>query len=227
MRNSDLKKLQNSQSEIDHVVYADLFPKLAKPKSRERALSILHAAIESYRECGIENTTYERIAENAKISRPLIFKYFKDYDDIFFHSVKYIRVHFQFYAVQAIGKQDQPIAMLSAYIDSTFDWIENFPSYASGLLLYLQRCSWDERNRELNTHFVETGKSRIAALIRFGVKGGQFRTRDPDTTAKQIQTIIAGAMITSACERLPDKKNYQAEILDLCLSLVDIKQRVE
>lgn len=217
------ENLQNSYREIERVVHAELFPDLTKPKVRDRAVSILEAAIESYRVVGIENTTYERIAERAGISRPLIFKYFTDYEDIFYKSVKLIRVHFQTFAVAAIRKHKTPTEMLRAYIESTFDWIERYPSYASGLLLYLQRCSWDERNRDLNTQFAEAGRSRIAALVRLGVEAKQFNADSPDVIAKQLQTIIAGALVTAACEVHPDKRKYRREILVLCLGLVGVK----
>lgn len=219
------KKSSHTQSEINHVLFGDMFPQITKPKNRMRAISILHGAIENYWKKGIENTTYEDIAVRANISRPLIFKYFTDYEDIFFHAVKYIRVHFQVKAVEAMEKVNTPAEKFVAYINSTFEWVYEYPSYSSGLLLYLQKCSWDERHRELNTHFAEAGKARIAALLSYGISVGDFEVQDHSQTAKQIQTIIAGALITAACENLSNKRKYQEEIVELCCALVKIKKK--
>jgi AcrR family transcriptional regulator len=219
--------LHISQFSTDTVIFAEVFPDIKKGKSRDRARSILEAAIESYRVNGIENTTYERIAEIAGISRPLIFKYFADYDDIFYKSVKLIRVHFQLFAVDAIKKQNHPTEKVRAYVHSTFEWLEKFPSYASGLLLYLQRCSWSERERDLNTQFTEAGRSRIEALIRLGLETGEFSCADPLVMAKQVQTVITGAVVTQLTENLQNNGDYQNDVMALCLGLCGAKPSVE
>jgi hypothetical protein len=108
-------------------------------------------------------------------------------------------------------------------VQSTFDWLETYPSYASGLLLYLQRCSWNERDRDLNTQFTEAGRVRIAALVRLGVEAGEFHCSDPDVTAKQIQTVITGAVVTLLSEGLPEKARFHQETRDLCLKLVGLQ----
>lgn len=221
------KKLQKRKFDAENVLFLEMFPELTKTKTQNRALTILEAAIRLYREEGIENTTYERIAKVAKISRPLIFQYFSDYDDLFYKAMKFIRVQFQFFAVEAIKKApNNPKDRFIAYVESTSDWCEQFPNYASGLLLYLQKSSCVDRDRDFNTQFSEAGAERIATLIEEGVAAGQFQVEDARTTAKQVQIMIAGCVVTQLTENVPNKKTYRASVLIVCLALVGSKSSV-
>lgn len=213
MANSDLQK---SILKIDFV---EFLPSLTKDSSRKRALSILAATIQSYGELGIENTTYEEIAKRADISRPLLFKYFKDYEDLFYNSVKLIRVHFQQFAVEAFKEAKTPTEKMRAYVQSTFEWIDKHPDFAGVLLLYMHRCSRSARERDFNTQFSETGRMRIAGLIRLAEAQGEAKCADADAAAGLIQTVIAGAMVTSASVYNLHPTAYQKQIQDLCLNI--------
>jgi AcrR family transcriptional regulator len=214
------KNLQKSINKNDLPEFLAHWPKLS---SRKRAHSILLAAIANYASKGIENTTYDDIAKAAKISRPLIFSYFKDYEEIFYYVVKLIRSHFQDFAVAALKKQSSPTEMLSAYVTSTFQWLDQYPNHAGTLLLYLQRCARNSRDRDLNTQFHEAGQLRLAALIRLAEDKGQAKCKDPDSAARLIQTVIAGALVNSVSVTMSDKARFREQVLTLCLGVAGIK----
>jgi AcrR family transcriptional regulator len=212
-------------SAIDQVVFAEIFPNLKLNKGKQRAYAILLAAIQCYRERGIENTTYQDIAKKNKVSRALIFQYFKDYDDIFYHAIKLVRVRFQQHAVDAMKLKTSPTEKLRSYIQSVFSWIDKHPAFASTLLLYFHRCSSKAYDRDLNTQFTEVGQMRIAALIRAGIQTNEFKCDDPDGTAHLIQTQITGASLTRLTVNLSSPESYEKIILDHCLGLVGVKSK--
>lgn len=212
--------LHNGLNKVDSHI---LLPLLTKEFRRRKAISILSAAIENYAELGLENTTYEAIAKRAKVSRPLIFQYFRDYEDIFYNSVKLIRVHFQEFAVKAMAHEDSPAEKLKSYVRSTFAWQEMHPAFSGTLFLYSQKCGRNERDRDLNTQFHITGRQRLVTLINAGLARKQFKCDDPEAAAEMIQAIIAGGMLTTMSVALSNKKMYQQHILELCLGLLKAK----
>lgn len=219
MNKNNLQKSKKSTN-IQNIIYGEAFERWVKTSARLRAQSIVEAAIHCYLMYGFENSTYEKIAKKAQVTRPLIFKYFKDHEELFYYAVKLIRVHFQHFAVEALRPQKTSKDKLSAYIFSTFQWIDSHPAYASVLILYLQRCMNRPRDKDLNTQFSLAGAQRIAGLIQMGVENGEFACGNIEVQAKNIQTLIAGAFLTQVSEVLPDIRLYRQNIHDLCMSLV-------
>jgi AcrR family transcriptional regulator len=152
---------------IDSVIYSSLFEqKLSLPERRR--LQIASAAIQNYVSVGLEKTTYERIAKASKISRPLIFKYFKDKEEIFTFAIKYIRANFQSLAVEAMQTRSTPTQKLEGYIDSTFQWIDDYPDHVKVWLLYYYRCGIHKKLRRLNTDLTVMGQERIGSAETWG-----------------------------------------------------------
>lgn len=220
---TDHKNLQFSNDRDDEALLDQLFPQLGKKLSRDRSAGILLAAIAGYAADGIEQTTYETIAKRARVSRPLLFKYFADYDDIFHQAMHLIRLHFQRYTSAAVDREMVPARRLATYLSSAFDWMELHPEFAQGHLLNLQRCSRSSRERELNSQVCENGRQRIAALIRESTTRQGFEVRDLNSTAQRIQSVLAGAMLTLQTENVANEMALRADVLAVCQSLIRVK----
>src|SRR5687767_8770103 len=78
-------------------------PHLAFSKATLRQVQIIEAAIFCYANFGVIDTTFERIAKQAKLSRPLIFHYFNDKTEIFDAAVKYVRAIYQQLVIEGIS----------------------------------------------------------------------------------------------------------------------------
>ncbi len=184
-------------------------------KGERRTLDIVEGAIHCYATLGIEKTTFATIAKAAKASRPLVQHYFKDKEEIFDLAVKFIRLHFQTIVVNALAKQTDPARLLETYIDTHFAWLTRFPHHTRVWLLFYFQCTTDRKAKQLNTELAAVGRERIVGLLQAtGYKG-----KEGAEIARQIQTLITGALIVGGTEAL-DLDVFTSAIKAQCLALV-------
>lgn len=209
------------------ALYSVLFP-LAPTKAQRRQIEIVDSAIRCYAKYGIERTTFELIANECGISRPLVMHYFPDKEAIFDLSFRYIRAHFQALAVEAIQKATSPEQQLRAYILCTFDWVEKSANHAKVWLLIYYYCAIHEEYKKTNTELVSMGHARITALLESGKKFKLFKFKNASYTAKMVQTVITGALLTRLTEKnsIPPE-TFRALTLQTCFSLVGIKKSIK
>lgn len=212
----------SQKEDLKFVAYSYLFPEMEKPRNQRRSLELLEGAIKVYAKHGAEGATDDLIAKASGVSRPLIFRYFKDREELFSSATKYVRVNFQHYNIAALEKEKTAEGMLQAYIKAVLSWIEDYPDHAKVLIYFLYTCSLKKSERRVNTEFNEAGQQRIAAILKQGVKEGSWQCSDPAGSAKMILTVVIGAMVTWATEELPvAKSEYQKSVLKTCLALAE------
>jgi AcrR family transcriptional regulator len=181
-----------------------LFPqKLGKAQLTQ--MLIIEAAIESYGVHGIENATPEKIAQKSKVSRPLILHYFKNNKTLFEKSMEYVRANFQRLAIEAIQKESKAKPRLWAYLDSTFDWVNDYPQHANVWHLFFYYVTLDKKLKRLHGEWVAMGQQRIAGLIQQGIAERVWKCANPMKAAKMIQVLITGALVTSNTEAIDTK----------------------
>lgn len=189
-------------------------------KSQRTRLKIIEAAIKVFSSKGIESTTIDAIARRAKVNRRVISLYFENIDGLLLVTAKYIRGNFQRIAVEAIEKAKDPVSLLDAYVSSTFDWVESYPEHIKVWILILYYAGVEDPFRQLNSGLVATGHERIISLLVDGQSRGFFRCKDARWTAKMIQTVITGALISAITEDLPwSLRVYKAKIVEECHQL--------
>lgn len=215
--------MKNTQKEdLKFVAYSYLFPEIDKPRNQRRSLEILEGAIQVYAKHGAEGATDDLIAKASGVSRPLIFRYFKDREELFGSATKYVRVNFQYYNVATLEKEKTAAGMLQAYIKGVLDWIEDYPDHAKVLIYFLYTCSLKKSERRVNTEFNEAGQQRIAAILKQGNDEGRWQCKDPAIAAKMILTVVMGAMVTCATEELSaGKAEYRKSVTQACLRLAE------
>ena len=205
-----------AQTRIQNTIYSDLFPEPSK--TEKRVIQIVEAAIKNYATIGIDKTTYDRIAKTCKISRPLIQHYFKDKDAVFQMAIKYIRANYQQYVVDAMEGKTKAVDLLSAYVQSALAWQAEYPQHARTWLLFFYQCTLDKKLKTLNSSLTEMGHQRIQELLKLGESQGDFKIGDLPSQAKQIQTIINGAIITEMTEELfVESKKFHRQTITHCL----------
>lgn len=154
--------MKTSQKEaLKFVAYSYLFPEMEKPRNQRRSLELLEGAIKVYAKHGAEGATDDLIAKASGVSRPLIFRYFKDRDALFDSATKYVRVNFQHYTIASLEKEKTADGMLQAYIKATLRWIEDYPDHAKVLIYFLYTCTLKKSESKVNTEFNEAGQQRI------------------------------------------------------------------
>jgi AcrR family transcriptional regulator len=183
-------------------------------KGERRTLDIVEGAIRCYATLGIEKTTFATIAKAAKASRPLVQHYFEDKEAIFDLAVKYIRLHLQTWLTTELGKQKTPSRLLETYIDIHFEWLAQYPHHTRVWLLFYFQCTTDKKAKQLNTELAAVGRERIAAMLR----AGGYKAANITETAREIQTLITGALIVGGTESV-DIQAYTGLVKARCLAL--------
>jgi len=195
-------------------------------KGDKTRLRIVEAAIRNYATIGYDKTTPQKIADTAKLSRPLIIHYFKDADGIFALALRYIRLRFQRMAIQSIRLDDTPSEQLESYVRSTFAWARAYPDHARIWLYFYYAAALDEKLKALNTEMAEMGRLRIAAILDAGTKLKLWRFKNAGETAKLIQVIITGTLVVTGTETLPfAETRLEENTVKLILSLPDVARR--
>ena len=210
------------RSDIKYLLFSEVYLR-AEPKSRRRALALVEAAISCFAKSGFENVSLEMIAREAGVSRTLLNHYFSDANEIREISIKYIRLCFQKIAVEALAKGSDPKEMLASYVDACFFWLKNFRKHALVWLSFLHRCANLKTFRALNTKAVDVGHQRIMTVLEMGQQAGIFTFKDCQQSAKTIQSLICGALVSIVSEDMPDPKSYTTLIRLQCLALVGVK----
>ena len=183
-------------------------------KSQRTRVTIIEAAITVYGRDGIEAATQERIAAEAGISRPLIIRYFPKEDELFTLAMKYIRGNLQRMAVEAVAKvADGTVEdRLTAYVNSCFRWLRDYPVHARAWLAFLCGAGVNPRHRKENTELAEMGFQRIQAMLEAMPVNRAAAPDDLRGRAKAIQALIAGSMLAAVTENssVPVKQLEQA-----------------
>jgi hypothetical protein len=188
-----------NRTNIERTIWQDFFEaKLSK--GQERKIQVVETAIEIIAKEGPDSMTYDHLAEKCGVTRQLIIHHFPDRTDLLRWGARFTRAHMQNFAVTRMKAQLTTKGQLRAYIQSTFEWCELNPKYASFWLYYFYQCSNKKEFKKQNSEFVEMGHTRIEALLQQGFKEKAFHCPNTYGTAKIIQNIITGSLVSYATE---------------------------
>lgn len=207
------------KDDLRYLLFSEVYQRIETPKGKRKALLLLEIAIGCFAKYGFKATTLEMIAREAGVTRPMIRHYFDSLSEIEEYALKYIRYIFQKFTVEAIAKENSPSLMLSAYVKACIDWTEQFKSHAVVWVSFLHRGSYNKKSRALNTAAVSVGTQRIAALLTDGKAAGEFRFNDTRKTARMIQLIITGSVISALSEDY-EIRQFTDDVTSSCLALV-------
>ncbi len=214
-----MKKAASKKTKLSTpTLYKSLLSKESSKAERTK-VQIIEAAIHCYATIGMDNTTYEKVATQSKVTRPLVIHYFPDYDSLALAAFRYIRANMQEFAVKAIQSHQTPVEQFSAYVESVFQWTEKYEKHFKVWLLFYYFCGIFPRYNENHTELVTIGHQRIAILI------SQLRKNNLDQAelmkrAKVIQMLITGAMVSCGVEKIPySMKEFTEAVTEECLQI--------
>lgn len=204
---------------LDYTVWNEIFQGVPS-KGQRTQVRIAEAAVRLYAKQGVHATTYDDIARETEVSRPLVIKYFPTYEDLFGFVAHYLRAKFQIIAVNRIKKASSPEGQLANYIDAMFEAVEKFPKDSRVWLYFYYQCALDKNYKRINTEMVEIGHRRIQIMIEEGVKQGVFHTASPVMTARAIQVQITGTLVSYLSEdRVKELPELAALLHQACFQL--------
>jgi AcrR family transcriptional regulator len=210
--------------DLRYLVFSEIYLRYSEPKSKRRAFSILEAAISCFDKKGFDNVTFRMVARESGMTPPSLRHYFADLEEVREMALKYIRVTGQKIVIGAVDGVKNPVEMFQRYFEAHETWSNNFKSHVRVWLNFLSTSARSKRDRAMNSASVETGNRRLANILAAGRESGYFFHRDDFWTARRLQTLVFGWLMTHATEELKDPEQYSREVLSACWLLLGRKE---
>lgn len=179
---------------------------MAKIKTKEH---IIRSAMNCISELGLEHTTFQAIADKAKVSQPLVVYHLKTRENIFHAVFQYILDTSLLETEQAIAKTPSAKEALTAYIDVSLKYFRSHHGIPIVYLTFYYLSSFNSEYRMINDKLKAEAIQRIMGILAVGMAKKEFKIVNPNLTAKIIHTNITGLLLNLACE----KTNYTDEEL--------------
>lgn len=193
----------------------------ASKKGEDKILRILESAIDLYAAKGKDFTNFSTIAERSGVTRQLIQHYFASREEIFEKCVLLIRINMQKYAIETFKMYESPVDQFRQYVNSVYNWCSEFPDHMKVWVLFYYECSINNELRSLHSEMTLVGQRRIIEMIVKGKDQGLFGCTEIEKTAKIVQSIITGGVITISTENLViNQKDFVDSIVELSLKTV-------
>jgi AcrR family transcriptional regulator len=192
-------------------VYQRLFD-TQPSKGDLKKFELIRAAIRCIGSKGIEETTFETIAKEAKTQKSHVAYYFPDKRKLIEASIRYIIGRAQEATVREIQKETTLPGRLMAMARAALVWAEEEPEHAVVLLLMHYYCVFNPAYRVLQTQIRDAGLSRVRALLAEGFP------KQPEKAlaevAQRIHWIMSGAVLDQLTteERKPGSRIKQVTL---------------
>ncbi|MDD0852957.1 TetR/AcrR family transcriptional regulator [Halobacteriovorax sp. GB3] len=187
-------------------------------KGEKKKMEIIQAAIECFSSIGLENTTYQSIAEKIETRRAHVAYHFKEKELIFESSVRYILWTYQKISLGHVKKAKSGREMLHLYVEAVFEWAKRYPEQVSVMLLLYYQCTLNEKLLTLHDELRSLGEQRIYYILSEKVEN--FPKEKCSLFSKQIQNLTSAAILdsfTTKSKGLDQAKKETLEIIDLLL----------
>lgn len=189
-------------------------------KGDRKKKEIIEAAIDCLASEGIENTTFEAIAQRIDTRRAHVAYHYKDKNMIFEAAVNYILATYahtlQSYLELAEEKNKDP---LEYYIRGAFDWAKSNPSHVSVFLLFYYLSTFQRHYLELNSRIRRDGKERILYLLTVKMDLEMNKT-ELKNLSNIIQSILSAKMVELFTTNYLTNKNAQDETIKMIRRLI-------
>ena len=158
----------------------------------KRRVEILNQALQVFAEHGYHETSLSLIAKSCGISRPTIYQYFRDKEEVFHVAVKKVTGDMFAEYSEIAFSMDMPVAQRLKEICGRII----MKGYANREMLTALADVMVQRKREggdfSDIIMRRTVKLNILfkRLLRYGIEGGEFRDLSIDDTSDQIFTLL-------------------------------------
>jgi AcrR family transcriptional regulator len=219
--------MNKSDKSIQESIYDEVMPRTMS-RADEKKLLIIQAAIQTYASIDIGYVSYEDIARQAGVNRPLVNHHFPDKEVLFTLASKTIRAHFQKLAIEEIQKKDNPKDQLIAYVSACLRWAQESSEHFRAWMFFFYICMANPKQRSLHKELTDMGMHRIEGLLQAAAHAGQTTgPADLAIKAKNIQRVITGAMVEFATEHdHTDSKSLHSirdQAVELCLTIAGFR----
>ena len=162
------------------------------PSTPDTRLSILTAATETFARKGYAGARTEQIARAAGVKHTLVFYYFKSKEGLYRAVLVNVFSEWANRVSCALNKEGSPKQRLLTYINSYFDYIEEF--WWVPRLVQQEQLRHEGggtgRLQKLVEPYVQPVRHSLADLLREGISAGVFRNVDVEHCLHSISALI-------------------------------------
>jgi TetR/AcrR family transcriptional regulator len=196
-------------------------------KKREKDLRreiAMDAAMAIYNEEGYHAITMEKIAEHCEISRPCLYLYFKNKDEILINAIINHTEYFTQLLQDLYDNREQLKDRLLEELWGRFiNFYEREPGTFNATLYFLQHEMILNLPKELRDSIDKSGSKVVNfqhRIIEYGVKTGLFIKCDPMTLAEVIWTSFLGIIQLERSKKVLSHKGHLEKTRDLALKVL-------
>lgn len=155
--------------------------------SAETRAAILRAAERIFADVGLEGARTDAIARAAGVNKAMLYYYFRSKAGLYGAVLEEHVKEFHRRALEILSSRDAPSDILLRYVSTHFDFIGARPYYPR---LFQRLIMAGDARLEgiIRRHFAPLSK-RILALIRRGIRRGEFRPFDAQHTAMSLVAL--------------------------------------
>jgi AcrR family transcriptional regulator len=187
--------MNGGQGSEDHAIYNQVFGDELDKAARKK-LSIIDSAIKIISTKGIESCSFEKIGVDLGLTKANVAYYFDGKDDLLLTVSKWIAGHARHFASRLVTEEKDPRAMLRAYINATYRWLDEHPHHASVMIYFLSVCTTDRIYMELNQDIRRSAVERVYLLLRLICKRASS-DRELQVLAGQISSLLVGSIVNA------------------------------
>lgn len=159
-----------------------------KRKPAQRPQQILEAALAVFGRHGVANTAVDDIAARAGVSKGTIYLYFTNKEQLFSEAI--------LHAFERRRREKPPAApatatgQLSRSLARQWDYLTAPAVAAATRLIQAERRQFPELVKLYRREVVDRFTAEVAAIVRQGADGGEFRAIDPDASARMLTALV-------------------------------------
>jgi len=171
---------------------------------RFRRREILRAAREVFAESGFEDTTMDKIAERAGISKGTLYLYFKSKGDLLIQAIAEIMNTVYEMAERVLKADVSPLEKVKLWISETMNYFEQNRSFFRVLQNISGKVhieSMEEEIKKLMRRPIEV-YALVGKILEDGIKEGKLVDVSPTRLGAVLTKIIEGVLIC----RINDKE---------------------
>ncbi|MEK6704550.1 MAG: TetR/AcrR family transcriptional regulator [Bdellovibrionota bacterium] len=200
----------------------------ALPTTRKSSTSkdyIIRRAIECFAKKGYEASTFDYIAKQGGISRPLITHYFPKKEVLLLACVKNVSESAARLVEERMIKcQPHPWELLKCYIAANFEWAEKEPFQLRFWVIFCFYCAWITEYRRINQQLKYNARERILRLLLSGQSLKLFKFQgDPVLFSRTLHDTLYARILGIVTEgETPDFVKARREMEEIYAKLLGL-----
>lgn len=186
-----------------------------KPRKGDRTKEkILKAARALIAKHGFWNVSFQQIADQCHINQPAIFYYFPTKEDLFQAVLANVIRHSHEVTATLTSTAKTTKEKLKYHFEGNLQWAENYPEYASVLVLLYYNASFNKKLAKVYEPILLRARARIGEILEELRAQGALRGElNPEVISQLLHSALLGGIVNYLAS---GKKDEELKALRVC-----------